>query len=69
VLVFNSDGGSADGTCEQVLRARDVGGADHGLALLRTIHRIVAPYHGLPGKPAALGPSSRLPTCSRRGPR
>ena len=53
VLVFNSDGGSADGTCEQVLRATS-GAPIMASHSLRTIHRIVAPYHGLPGKPAAL---------------
>lgn len=53
VLVFNSDGGSTDGTTDQVLRAT-AGAPVMASHSLRTIHRIVAPYHGLPGKPAAL---------------
>ena len=55
VLVINSDGGSNDGT--QALMAR--ASQSHAATLLashslRTLHRIVAPYHGLPGKRAAI---------------
>jgi len=50
-VLVNSDGGSADGTQEEVKRARN----EHVKMLLTShpihpIHRIVAPYHGMPGK-------------------
>lgn len=55
VLVFNSDGGSTDGT-PRVVADAITGAASAVMALhsLRTIHRILAPYHGLPGKQAAV---------------
>jgi hypothetical protein len=55
VLIINSDGGSDDGT--QMLVSQAAGSraatllASHSL---RTMHRIAAPYHGLPGKRAAI---------------
>lgn len=53
-LLVNSDGGSRDGTCEEVERA----GLDpHALLLvhhnLYPVHRLTTPYHGLPGKGSA----------------
>lgn len=55
VTVINSDGGSRDGTQDEVRRASS-GSAEVLLAshTLRTIHRIVAPFHGLPGRRSAL---------------
>lgn len=54
-LVINSDGGSTDGTPEIV---RDAALDENETLLarhaLRTIHRISAPYHGVPGKRRAL---------------
>ena len=54
-LLFNSDGGSTDGTPDIV---RSCGPADADTVLtshvLRTMHRISVPYHGLPGRAAAL---------------
>jgi hypothetical protein len=55
VLIVNSDGGSDDGTQALVLKASH----SHAATLrashsLRTMHRIVVPYHGLPGKRAAI---------------
>ena len=54
-VMINSDGGSTDGTPE-LIRAhrspkRDRVQTSHSL---RTFHRVVAPYHGLPGKLTAL---------------
>jgi hypothetical protein len=54
-VMINSDGGSTDGTPE-IIRSASFTDADrvqtsHGL---RTFHRVVAPYHGLPGKLTAL---------------
>jgi hypothetical protein len=54
-VMINSDAGSTDGTPE-LIRAASFTGADmvqmsHSL---RSLHRVVAPYHGLPGKHAAL---------------
>jgi hypothetical protein len=54
-VLINSDGGSTDGTPDLVRHA-SVAEADtllgsHGL---RTTHRVVAPYHGLPGKQMAI---------------
>jgi hypothetical protein len=55
VLVLNSDGGSDDGTPELVAEAAPRRAAtvlaSHSL---RTMHRILAPYHGLPGKRSAI---------------
>jgi hypothetical protein len=54
-VMINSDGGSTDGTPE-LIRAASF--TDAGVVqtshLLRTLHRVVAPYHGLPGKHTAL---------------
>jgi len=52
-VLINSDGGSTDGTPEIV---RSLGERDTLLAShpLRTLHRVVAPFHGLPGKRAAV---------------
>jgi hypothetical protein len=53
--MINSDGGSTDGTPELIRAASftdaDVVQTSHSL---RTLHRVVAPYHGLPGKHTAL---------------
>ena len=54
-VMINSDGGSTDGTPELIRAASfteaDVVQTSHSL---RTLHRVVAPYHGLPGKHAVL---------------
>jgi len=54
-VLLSPDGGSSDGTPELVRRA---GAAEGDLIVtgysLRTIHRISAPYHGLPGRAGAL---------------
>jgi hypothetical protein len=54
-VMINSDGGSTDGTPELIRSATlpetDVVQTSHSL---RTLHRVVAPYHGLPGKVSAL---------------
>ncbi|HXK08267.1 MAG TPA: hypothetical protein VMT70_01355 [Vicinamibacteria bacterium] len=54
-VLVNVDGGSTDGTPDVV---RDASILDHPTLLasqsLRTRHRISAPYHGVPGKAAAL---------------
>ena len=54
-VMINSDGGSTDGTPERI-RAASFTEADMVLTShsLRTLHRVVAPYHGLPGKHTAL---------------
>ena len=53
--MINSDGGSTDGTPE-LIRAASFTEADmvQTSHSLRTLHRVVAPYHGLPGKHTAL---------------
>jgi len=54
-VMINSDGGSTDGTPDLVRSASFVEGdmvqTSHPL---RTLHRVLAPYHGLPGKHTAL---------------
>jgi hypothetical protein len=54
-VMINSDGGSTDGTPELIraiaLSEADMVQTSHSL---RTLHRVVAPYHGLPGKLTAL---------------
>lgn len=54
-VLINSDAGSSDGTPELIRNATftegDVVQTTHSL---RTLHRVVTPYHGLPGKRAAL---------------
>ena len=54
-VMINSDGGSTDGTPELVRAATqtesDMVQTSHSL---RTLHRVLAPYHGLPGKHTAL---------------
>ena len=54
-VMINSDGGSTDGTPELIRDATfseaDMVQTSHSL---RTLHRVVAPYHGLPGKHTAL---------------
>lgn len=54
-VMINSDGGSTDGTPELV-RTASFSGADmvQTSHSLRSLHRVVAPYHGLPGKHTAL---------------
>jgi hypothetical protein len=54
-LLINSDGGSMDGTVDAV-RGAALDDAETVVArhALRTMHRISAPYHGLPGKRSAL---------------
>jgi glucosylglycerate synthase len=54
-LLLNSDGGSRDGTPE-VVREESIGSFETILAAhpLRAVHRIVTPYHGIPGKGSAL---------------
>jgi hypothetical protein len=54
-VMINSDGGSTDDTPD-LIRDATVSEADMVLTShsLRTLHRVVAPYHGLPGKHAAL---------------
>ena len=54
-VLINADGGSTDGTPE-IVRAASFADADvvQTSFALRTLHRVVAPYHGLPGKHAAL---------------
>ena len=54
-VLINSDGGSTDGTPE-LIRSASFTEADTVLTShsLRTFHRVVAPYHGLPGKHTAL---------------
>jgi hypothetical protein len=54
-VLINSDGGSTDGTPE-LIRSASLSEADTLLTShsLRTLHRVVAPYHGLPGKLSAL---------------
>ena len=54
-VMINSDGGSTDGTPELIRTASfteaDMVQTSHSL---RTLHRVDAPYHGLPGKHTAL---------------
>ncbi len=54
-VMINSDAGSTDGTPELIRDASltdgDVVQTSHSL---RTLHRVVTPYHGLPGKHTAL---------------
>jgi hypothetical protein len=54
-VMMNSDGGSTDGTPDLIRDASfieaDMVQTSHSL---RTLHRVVAPYHGLPGKHTAL---------------
>src|SRR6187401_460617 len=54
-VLINSDAGSTDGTPERIrdaaLSEEDVVQTSHAL---RTMHRVVTPYHGLPGKHTAL---------------
>ena len=54
-VILNSDGGSTDGTPDLIRAASltdsDVVQTSHSL---RTLHRVIAPYHGLPGKLMAL---------------
>src|SRR5215510_11456662 len=54
-VMINADGGSTDGTPELV-RAASFTDADvvQTSFTLRTLHRVVAPYHGQPGKHTAL---------------
>src|SRR5918994_7044676 len=54
-VMINSDAGSTDGTPELIREASltdgDVVQTSYSL---RTVHRVVTPYHGLPGKHTAL---------------
>jgi hypothetical protein len=54
-VMINSDGGSTDGTPD-LIRSASFAESDRVLTShsLRTLHRVLAPYHGLPGKQAAL---------------
>jgi glycosyltransferase involved in cell wall biosynthesis len=53
-LIVNSDGGSTDGT-PQVVVAADFAAPDTLLVAhpLSPVHRLVTPYHGIPGKGSA----------------
>ena len=53
--MINSDGGSTDGTPD-LIRSATFTEADRVQTShpLRTLHRVLAPYHGLPGKHTAL---------------
>jgi glucosylglycerate synthase len=52
-VVVNSDGGSSDGTPDAVARV----GVDYGAMLISDrqgpLHKIITPYHGIPGKGSA----------------
>jgi len=54
-VLITADGGSTDGTLERV---RETSIQDYAPLMasypLRTVHRITAPYHGIPGKGSAL---------------
>src|SRR5262249_57421538 len=54
-VIINSDAGSTDGTAELIRDASFLHGdmvqTSHSL---RTTHRVVMPYHGVPGKNTAL---------------
>src|SRR5262245_1480547 len=54
-VMINSDAGSTDGTPELIRDASflegDIVQTSHSL---RTLHRVVTPYHGQPGKHTAL---------------
>jgi len=54
-LLVNSDGGSRDGTAEAV---RDAAIGDYQTLLARhplfPVHKLITPYHGIPGKGSAL---------------
>lgn len=54
-VMINSDGGSTDGTPD-LIRGATFTDADRVQTShpLRTLHRVLAPYHGLPGKHTAL---------------
>ena len=54
-VMINSDGGSTDGTPD-LIRGATFTEADRVQTShpLRTLHRVLAPYHGLPGKHTAL---------------
>jgi len=54
-VMINSDGGSTDGTPD-VIRAGSFSDSDMVQTShpLRTLHRVLSPYHGLPGKHTAL---------------
>ncbi len=54
-LLINSDGGSTDGTPE-VVRSASINDYHTILAAhpLRPVHKIITPYHGIPGKGSAL---------------
>jgi hypothetical protein len=54
-VMINSDGGSTDGTPD-LIRSASFSEADMVMTShsLRTLHRVLAPYHGLPGKHTAL---------------
>jgi hypothetical protein len=54
-VLINSDGGSTDGTPD-LIRTATFTEADRVQTShpLRTLHRVLAPYHGLPGKHTAL---------------
>jgi hypothetical protein len=54
-VLLNVDGNSSDGTPELVQNlAAPAGDIVTGQYALRTIHRITAPYHGVPGRSTAL---------------
>jgi hypothetical protein len=54
-VMINSDGGSTDGTTD-LIRGATFTEADRVQTShpLRTLHRVLAPYHGLPGKHTAM---------------
>ena len=54
-LILNSDGGSSDGTADIVAKASiDDPGTLLARHPLRTVNRVITPYHGIPGKGSAL---------------
>jgi glucosylglycerate synthase len=54
-FLLNCDGGSDDATCDIVRESSlNEGETLTSQASLRTVHRVSAPYHGLPGKGSAL---------------
>ena len=59
-VLINSDGGSDDGT-RAIVRDLSMDEADTVMMRhsLRTMHRIIAPYHGVPGKGSALAADLR----------
>lgn len=53
-VLLNLDGGSTDATLEAVRNATPASELLSARYALRTIHRVTAPYHGIPGRGSAL---------------